>query len=376
MLNNNHVPSFDLQEQYRMLEPEITQAVTEVLHSGHYIMGPQVEAFEREMEAYTGVKHAIGVANGSDALLLALMALGIGPADEVILPAFTFFATAGAVARLGAKPVFADIDPVTFNIDSGSLEGLITPKTKAIIPVHLYGQMAEMDAIVKIAQKHNLRIIEDAAQAIGSQYNGKGVCSFGDIGCLSFYPTKNLGACGDAGMVLTNNDSLAERLRILRVHGAKKKYYHSILGFNSRLDEIQAAILRVKLRHLPEWTKARQEIANRYHAGLQMLDAQRRLSTPKTRSNATHVFHQYTLWTENRDALVRHLQDHGIGTAVYYPLSLHLQEVFQVSGAVPRELPNAEKATQCALSLPMFPELTAEMINHVIGQINLFFNRQ
>jgi dTDP-4-amino-4,6-dideoxygalactose transaminase len=369
------VPAFDLHEQYRLLEPEVMQAVGDVLRSGHYIMGPQVEAFEREMEAFTGVKHAIGVANGSDALLLALMAVDVGPGDEVIVPAFTFFATAGAVARLGAKPVFADIDPDTFNIAADQLEALITPKTKAIIPVHLFGQMADMDPIMSIARRHKLTVIEDSAQAVGAEYRGSGSCNIGDMGCLSFYPTKNLAACGDAGMVLTNNDSFADKLRVLRVHGAKKKYYHSILGFNSRLDEIQAAILRIKLRYLPQWIKARQNIAQWYDLGLDKLNAEREIIVPMRTNNGTHVFHQYTLRSDHREALKQYLHENGIGSTVYYPLALHQQEVFQNYASSAISLPNVERATQSVLSLPIFPELTEDMVDYVIGNINGFYGK-
>jgi len=372
LTTNITVPAFDLHEQYRLLEPEVMQAVGDVLRSGHYIMGPQVEAFEREMEAFTGVKHAIGVANGSDALLLALMAVDVGPGDEVIVPAFTFFATAGAVARLGAKPVFADIDLDTFNIAADQLGALITSKTKAIIPVHLFGQMADMDPIMSIARNHNLTVIEDSAQAIGAEYRGCGSCTIGDMGCLSFYPTKNLAACGDAGMLLTNNDALADKLRVLRVHGAKKKYYHSILGFNSRLDEIQAAILRIKLRYLPQWIKARQEIAHWYDLGLERLNAERKIVVPKRINDGTHVFHQYTLRIDTRDALKQYLHENGIGSTVYYPRALHQQEVFQNYGSSMVSLPNAEKATQCVLSLPIFPELTEGLVDYVIDKINVF----
>lgn len=370
------VPAFDLKEQYRLIEPEITQAVSDVLRSGHYIMGPQVDAFEKEMAAFMKVKHAIGVANGSDALLLALMAVDIAPGDEVIVPTFTFFATAGAVALLGAKPVFADIDPDTFNIAVDQIEALITPQTKAIIPVHLYGQMAEMDPVMQIARKYDLAIIEDSAQAIGTEYHGQGSCTIGDMGCLSFFPTKNLGACGDAGMVLTNNDALAEKLRMLRVHGARQKYHHSILGCNSRLDEIQAAILRVKLEHLPYWIKARQNIAHWYDQGLAELCGQQKVVTPKRTDRCTHVFNQYTLRADNRDALMQYLREHGIGSTVYYPRALHQQEVFLNPDTAVIKLPIAEKTTQSALSLPIFPELTETMAKYVTEKIISFYEKQ
>ena len=370
------IPSFDLTEQYGLIEADVMAAVERVLKSGHYILGPEVNAFESELAGYLGVRHAIGVANGSDALLLALMALGIQPGDEVLIPTFTFFATAGAVARLGAVPVFCNIDLNTFNLDPAELEKRLTAKTRAIIPVHLYGQVADMDAIMNFARQHGLSVIEDAAQAIGASYRGKTVCNFGDIGCLSFYPTKNLGACGDAGMVVTNDDPLAEKLRILRTHGSKKKYHHDVLGFNSRLDELQAAILRVKLNHLDDWMAKRQAIAAYYDQALSDSCFGGKVIAPQVAAGNRHVYHQYTIRAEQRDALIAALAANGIGSTVYYPLCLHLQPVFAHLGRQPGDCPQAEKATETALSLPMYPELDQASQRRVIETIRAFVQDQ
>lgn len=370
------IASFNLTEQYDLIGAEITAVVERVLKSGHYIMGPEVKAFENELARYLGAKHAIGVANGSDALLLALMALDIQPGDEVLVPTFTFFATAGAVARLGAVPVFCDIDLHTFNLDPTELEKRLTVRTRAIIPVHLYGQVADMDSIMNFASKHGLSVIEDAAQAIGASYHGKTACNFGDIGCLSFYPTKNLGACGDAGMVVTNDDNLAEKLRIMRTHGSKKKYHHVVPGFNSRLDELQAAILRVKLKHLDDWTAKRQAIAAFYNQALSDSCFAGRIMVPKEAPGNSHVYHQYTIRTEQRDALMEALATHGIGSTVYYPLCLHLQHVFAHLGGHPGDCPQAEKATETALSLPMYPELGQASLGQIIAAIRAFVQGQ
>ena len=351
-------------------------AVERVLESGHYILGPEVNAFENELAGYLGVRHAIGVANGSDALLLALMALGIQPGDEVLLPTFTFFATAGAVARLGAVPVFCDIDLNTFNLDPAELKKRLTVKTRAIIPVHLYGQVADMDAIMKFASQHGLSVIEDAAQAIGAAYQGKTVCNFGNIGCLSFYPTKNLGACGDAGMAVTNDDSLAENLRVLRTHGSKKKYHHDVLGFNSRLDELQATILRVKLKHLDDWTAKRQAIASFYDQAFSDARFGGKVIAPKVATGNRHVYHQYTIRAEQREELITALAAKGIGSTVYYPLCLHLQPVFAHLGGRPGDCPQAEKATETALSLPMYPELDQANQRLITEAIRAFIQEQ
>lgn len=384
------VPILDLTRQYETIKPEIDVAISRVLSSGRFILGPEVEAFEREIAEYVGVKHAIGVASGTDALLLSLKALGIGPGDKVIVPSFTFFATAGVVHNVGATPVFADIDPKTFNLDPASVRRILESPpanptnptnpmnptnsiVKAIIPVHLYGQPADMDEIMEIAKEYNLYVIEDAAQAIGAEYRRRKVGTIGDLGCFSFFPTKNLGAYGDGGMVITNDDKLAERVRILRVHGSKPKYYHHIVGTNSRLDAIQAAILRVKLPHLDEWTAARQKIADIYDA---LLGNVRGLKTPYHALDRTHIFHQYTIRVLDgrRDELRDYLKEQGIGTQVYYPLPLHLQKCFQDLGYKEGDLPESERASQEVLSLPVFPELTEGEISHVVDKIRSVFS--
>lgn len=359
-----NIPAFSLTEQFEEIGPEIMAAVEKVLRSGHYILGPEVEAFEHEMAEYIGVKHAIGVANGSDALNISIMALGIGPGDEVLVPAFTFFATAGAVARTGATPVFCDIDLDTFNIDVEDARKRVTERTKAIIPVHLYGCPADMDGVMGLAKDFGLRVIEDAAQAIGAQYKGKRVGTFGDFSCLSFYPTKNLGACGDAGMVLTNNDELAERLRMLRVHGSKKKYHHEILGYNTRLDEVQAAILRVKLKRLDYWIERRIRVAQLYDS---RLAEGIRIKTPKS-GPWRHVFHQYTIRCDGRDEVLRGLAQNGVGCTIYYPEPLHRQKAFSGCGEG-ISLTNAEISSKQVLSLPMYPELQPDVVEFVSSQV-------
>ena len=385
-----NISLLDLKRQYQSIKSEIDEAIQKVLESGRFILGPEVEAFEREIAEYVGVKHAIGVASGTDALLLSLKALGIGPGDKVIVPSFTFFATAGVVHNVGATPVFADIDPKTFNLDPASVRRILESSpanptnptnpmnptnsvVKAIIPVHLYGQPADMDEIMEIAKEYNLHVIEDAAQAIGAEYRRRKVGTIGDLGCFSFFPTKNLGAYGDGGMVITNDDKLAERVRILRVHGSKPKYYHHIVGTNSRLDAIQAAILRVKLPYLDEWTAARQKIADIYDA---LLGNVRGLKTPYHALDRTHIFHQYTIRVLDgrRDELRDYLKEQGIGTQVYYPLPLHLQKCFQDLGYKEGDLPESERASQEVLSLPVFPELTEGEISHVVDKIRSVFS--
>jgi len=367
------VPILDLIRQYRSLKEEIDVAIRRVLRSGRFILGEEVEAFEREIAGYLGVKHAIGVASGTDALLLSLKALGIGPGDKVIVPSFTFFATAGAVVNVGAEPVFVDIEPRTYNLDPGHLrellrDGRLAEGVRAIIPVHLYGQMAEIDEITEIAKEHELYVIEDAAQAIGAEYKGRKAGTIGHLGIFSFFPTKNLGAYGDGGLVVTNDDELADKVRLLRVHGARPKYYHWLVGTNSRLDALQAAILRVKLEHLDGWTRARRAIAGMYDEQLQGLEG---LDPPYRAPDRTHIFHQYTIRVagSGRDALQRHLEGQGIATAVYYPLPLHLQECFRHLGYDEGELPESERASREVLSLPMFPELTPEEVQYVTAQV-------
>jgi len=344
------------------------------MSKSHFILGNNVKKLEADVADYSNVKHGIGVANGSDAIHLSLLACGIEAGDEVIAPSFTFFATAGAIARIGAIPVFVDIDPLTYNIDANKVEEKITNKTKAIIPVHLYGQMANMEKLVEIAQKHNLSIIEDAAQAIGAEYNGKKVGELGTTATYSFFPTKNLGAYGDAGMVVTDDDDIAERLRVLRVHGSKPKYYHHVLGYNSRLDELQAAILNVKFPHLNDWIELRREKASVYTKLLNNALGDQ-VVTPHIADECFHVFHQYTIRVKERDALQAYLKENGVATMVYYPKPLHLQPVFSDLGYKEGDLRETERACEEALSLPMFPELKLEQQEYVVNKIIEFYNK-
>ena len=331
-------------------------------------MGEDVEKLEEEIANYTNTEYAIGVASGTDALLLSLHALDVGPGDEVIVPTFTFFATAGVVSRLGATPVFADIDPVTYNIDPKDIEEKITDKTKAIIPVHLYGHPAEMDKIIKIANNYDIKVVEDACQAIGSEYKGTQVGNFGDTTALSFFPSKNLGAYGDAGMVLTNNKDLANRVKRLRVHGAEPKYFHQEVGYNSRLDSIQAAVLRVKLKYLDKWNNGRQEVAKTYNELFKEKGLDDKLVLPKKKiKNSTHVYHQYVIKVKNRDEVQKYLKENDISTSIYYPKPLHLQKCYSDLGYKKDDLPVAEKACDEVLALPIDPNLTGEQINFVIN---------
>ena len=375
------IPILDLKRQYQSIKAEIDSAIARVIESGQFILGPEVEAFEREVAQHLRAKHAIGVASGTDALWLALKAAEVGPGDRVIVPSFTFFATAGAVCNVGATPVFADIDPRTFNLDPKYVQNLLESdaqlqdQLKAIIPVHLYGQPAEMDALLEIARRYELIVIEDAAQAIGAQYKDRAVGTLGHLGCFSFFPTKNLGAYGDGGLVVTNDDALAERVRMLRVHGSKPKYYHHIVGTNSRLDALQAAILRVKLAHLEEWTRARQKIAARYDQALSQIEG---LVVPYKAPDRTHIYHQYTVrvFKGRRDALQKHLKERGIGTEIYYPLPLHLQLCFRYLGYKEGQLPESERASREALSLPIFPELTKKEQEYIIATVRDFMANQ
>lgn len=380
--NPIHVPILDLTRQYEMIKPEIDAAIGRVLESGRFILGPEVEAFEQEIDKYCNVKHAIGVASGTDALWLSLKVAGVGPGDRVITTPFTFFATAGAVVNLGARPAFIDIDPQTYNIDPVKLRELLEntaegelEQFKALIPVHLYGQMAEMGPIMEVAHEYGLAVIEDAAQAIGSEYQGKRAGTVGDLGIFSFFPTKNLGAYGDGGMVITDDDGLAERVRLLRVHGSRPKYYHHFVGTNSRLDSLQAAILQVKLPRLDRWSQARQQCAERYNKLLRELDS---VELPFVHPSSTHVYHQYTIRIKDgrRDELRSYLKEQGIGTGVYYPLPLHLQECFKDLGYQEGDFPEAEQASREVLSLPMFPELTEEEQLRVVSAIEEFFQEK
>jgi dTDP-4-amino-4,6-dideoxygalactose transaminase len=369
------VPLLDIARQNGPLRDEIRASIDRVCDSGKFILGPDVEQLEASFARYTGAKHAIGCASGSDALLLALVALGIGPGDEVILPSFTFFATASAVWRLGAMPVFVDIDPATFNLCPKATAARITRATKAIIPVHLFGQCANMDALLQIAKKRNLAIVEDACQSIGAKLGDRQAGTIGDIGCFSFYPTKNLGGFGDGGMLTTNRDELAARLRLLRVHGMEPRYYHQIVGINSRLDSLQAAVLNVKLPHLDQWAKARLANANRYTELFESSGLAGHLKLPATGMNCHHVWNQYTIRVPNggRDKLRQYLAQHKIGTEIYYPVPLHQQACFRTLMYSAGSLPESERAAAEVLSLPIFPELSATELETVVYRVGEFF---
>ena len=348
------VPLLDLKAQYATIKDEIKAAIDEVLESQYFILGPKVQQFEEEIAEYCNVQHAVGVASGSDALLLALMAIDVSYGDEVITTPYTFFATAGSISRLGAKPVFVDIDEKTYNINPELIAKKITDKTKAIIPVHLYGQCADMDPILEIGKEYNLCIIEDAAQAIGAEYKGRKAGSMGDMGCLSFFPSKNLGGYGDGGMVITNNEELTERIRMLRVHGAKPKYYHSLIGLNSRLDALQAAVLSVKLKYLDGWSEFRRQNAENYNH----LFADTDVVTPYVEPYNRHIYNQYIIRVSKRDELQEFLKERNIGTAIYYPVPLHLQGCYADLGYQEGDFPESENAAKETLALPIYSELT------------------
>jgi len=362
------VPMLDLKAQYASIKDEILQAMATVCDSQQLCLGPAVEQFERQIAQYCGCRHAIGVSSGSDALLAALMAVGVGPGDEVITTPFTFFATAGAVARLGGRPVFVDIDPETFNIAPDQVQAKVTPRTKAIIPVHLFGQVAQMKPILSLAEKHGLCVIEDAAQSIGATQDGIKCGSIGQIGCFSFYPTKNLGGFGDGGLVTTNDDALAAKLRILRDHGQNPRYHYHLIGGNFRLDGIQGAVLSVKLRYLDSWNRKRREHAALYDRLL----AGSAVKTPRIEPNNASVYHQYTILTPRRDSLQKALADHGIGSAIFYPKPLHLQPCFADLGHAAGDFPVSERVCQEVLSLPIYPELSDEQITYVATTIRSF----
>jgi dTDP-4-amino-4,6-dideoxygalactose transaminase len=352
------IPVYDPLPEVEFLWPELEEAFRRVMRSGQYILGPEVEAFEEEVASYLGVKHAVGVNSGTDALVIALRALGVGPGDEVITTPFTFFATAEAISLAGATPVFVDIDPRTFNINPDLIPSAITPRTKAILPVHLYGLPAEMDPILEIARSYGLKVLEDCAQAFGATYRGKKVGTLGDAGAFSFFPTKNLGGFGDGGLIATNSDEVAERARMLRAHGSRRKYYNERVGYNSRLDALQAAFLRVKLRHVDAWNEARRQVASRYNELLAGLPG---LVLPEV--SPGHVFHQYTVRVlGGRDRVAEALAREGVGTMVYYPVPLHRLPVYAHMGAA---LPEAERAAREVLSLPMGPFLTREQAHGV-----------
>ncbi len=371
------VPLLDLQRQNGPLEPEIRAALDRVCQSGQFILGPDVTVLEEALADYCGASEAIGCASGSDALLLALLAYGIGQGDEVIVPSFTFFATAGSVWQAGARPVFADIEPRTYGLDPECVRQAITPRTKAIIPVHLYGQCCEMGPILQIAREHNLVVIEDAAQSIGAEYHGQRAGSMGHIGCLSFYPTKNLGCFGDGGMLVTRDDEAAERLRLLRVHGMKPRYHHRVVGVNSRLASLQAAVLRCKLPHLDAWTAARTENAERYAKLFAEAGLTDKLQLPQTAWQRRHVWNQYVIRVSGagrRDRLRSFLNDRGIGSEIYYPIPLHLQDCFANLPDATRLMPETMRATEEVLALPIFPELTADEQQQVVAAIAEFFS--
>lgn len=371
------VPLLDLSEQNARLRPEIEAAIGRVLDTNSFILGGEVAALEKELAEYCGTKYAIGCASGSDALLLALMALEVGPGDEVITTPYSFFASASAITRVGAVPVFVDIDRETFNLGVAEVEGKIGAKTKAIEPVHLYGQCADMARLCEIAQKHGVPIIEDAAQAIGAEENGRRAGSMGEIGCFSFYPSKNLGGMGDGGFLTTDDDELADRLHALRVHGSHEKYYHKWVGLNSRLDGFQGAVLRVKLPHLDSWSAARKVNADRYRALFGAAGLSNEVILPHERTGSRHIYNQFVIRVpNNRDGLRAFLTENDIGTDIYYPVPLHLQECFAYLGYHTGDFPEAEKAARETLALPVYPELKAEQQEYVVAKISEFVSSE
>ena len=359
------VPFVDLKSQYRSIKPEVREAIDRVLESQHFVLGPEVKAFEDEFARFAGAQHAVGVNTGTSALHLALLAAGIGPGDEVITVPFTFVATVAAIVYCGATPVLVDIDPVTYTMDPRQIEAAITPRTKAILPVHLYGQVADMDPFMEIARQHDLRVIEDACQAHGAEYRGRRAGSIGDLAAFSFYPGKNLGAYGEGGAVTTNNAEYARTIRMLRDWGAERKYFHQLKGFNFRLEEIQAAVLRVKLRHLEDWTEARRAHARRYAEVLAMAPVR----TPAEMDYGRHVYHVYAVRTADRAGLQQILNDRGVQTGIHYPIPVHLLEAHADLGYTEGDFPHSERAAAEVLSLPMFAELTDEQLLQVAEAI-------
>lgn len=365
------VPLLDLKPQYKQIEAKVMPEIMKVIENQAFILGPRVEKTEKEFAEYIGTKFTIGCSSGTDALILALMALDIGKGDEVITTPYTFFATASAIARVGAKPVFVDIEPDTYLIDANKIEAAITPSTKAIMPVHLFGQCADMDAIMDIAKKHNLKVVEDAAQAIGATYKGKGAGSIGDIGCFSFFPSKNLGCFGDGGLVSTNSEEIATRIKGLRVHGGMVQYQHLEIGLNARFDALQAAVVSVKLPYLNEWTDGRIRNATKYESYFKPVEG---IQSSVTKENCRHIFNQYVINVENRDELRKHLTEKEIGCSVYYPLSLHQQKCFGYLGYKEGDFPNSEYASKHTLALPVYSELPAESQKFVAETIIEFVN--
>jgi dTDP-4-amino-4,6-dideoxygalactose transaminase len=389
------VPLLDLKAQYLTLRNEIREAIDRVADAQHFILGPEVEALEKEIAAYSQCEFGVGVSSGSDALLVALMAIDLRPGDEIITSTYTFFATAGAVARLQAKPVFVDINPLTYNLDPPQVEKAITDRTRAIIPIHLYGQVADMDPLMEIARRHKLYVIEDAAQAIGAELHGRRAGSFGDMGCFSFFPSKNLGGFGDGGMITTNDAELAKKIKLLRNHGYSPKYYNKIVGGNFRLDAIQAAILRVKLKYLDQWTAARQRNAATYRrlfaeaelsinpaavVGLNgnapggSLSALTGVVLPEEVPGGRHIYNQFVIRSGQRDQLMNHLKERRIGTEIYYPVPMHVQECFAYLNYQAGDFPLSEAAAAETLALPIYPELTEEMMATVVNAIADFYN--
>ena len=370
------VPLLDLEAQYRPLRDEILAAITRVCDSQRFIMGPEIDAFEQEMVRQLGVPHAISVSSGTDAILLALMALGIKAGDEVVTTTFSFFATAGAIVRVGATPVLVDIDPATFNIDPVQAAAAITPRTKAIMPVHLFGLGAEMDPIMDAANRAGIPVIEDAAQAIGSSYKARPLGGIGAFGCFSFFPSKNLGAFGDAGLLTTTDPVLAERARLLRTHGMKPKYHHHLVGANFRMDALQAAVLRVKAPHLAGWTEARRANAARYRRLFHAAGLEPAVTLPVEPADRTHIFNQFVIRTADRDGLKRHLDEQGIGNEIYYPVPFHLQPCFAALGYRPGAFPRAERAALECLAIPVYAELTEAQQETVVSAIGQFVQRR
>ena len=386
-----NVPLLDLQAQYATIKDEVRAAVDDVFESQRFVLGTNVSTLETEIAEFCGVPFAVGVASGTDALLLSLKALGVGPGDSVVTVPFTFFATAGAIVNLGARPIFIDIEESGYNMDPEKLSAFLTrectfnlntQKTthkssnttiKAIVPVHLYGQCADMDEILTIAQRHNLPVVEDACQAIGATYKNRKAGAMGDLGCFSFFPSKNLGGAGDGGIVVSSNQQLAERVRLLRTHGAHSGYYHDIVGFNSRLDELQAAVLRVKLPHLPQWSEARRQNAMKYGRDFLAADLRSLVTPPAILPDRSHIFHQYVIRCDRRDELHAHLKAVGVGTAIYYPLSLHEQECFRYLGYQAGGFSCSRIASKETLALPVYPELTDEQRNYVVNSIAAFY---
>ena len=370
------VPLLDLKKQYQGIKQEIETAVYDVLESQHLILGPKVSELEEKIAQYCHTKHAIGVSSGTDALLVALMTLDIKPGDKVITTPYSFFATAGVIARLGAQPVFVDIDPLTYNLSTERLASLLNKnkqaKYKAIIPVHLFGQCADMDPLLELARTYDIKVIEDAAQALGAKYKDREAGSLGDIGCFSFYPTKNLGGIGDGGMVVTNDSQLAEKIRLLRVHGAKDKYHHSLIGGNFRLDAIQSAVLLVKLKYLDQWTKKRQENAVNYDKLFTEAGLDTKIKLPHRESHNFHIFNQYVIRVPDRDKLQQFLKDNDIATEIYYPVPFHLQECFKYLGYQKGDFPGSETAAMQTLALPIYPELVRHQQEYVVSKIDKF----